>query len=275
VTATTEAELVAEHEAAVGRAITAMRESLYQAVRLNDHAAAGLYSRYHFHRVFRRVTGTTPARYLAGLRMQRAKYLLAATDHRVTAISGMVGYESLGTFTTQFGRLVGVSPGRFRQLVDRCGSGRLGDLRLPQHGTPVELCARSAPADSPDWTTFVGLFAENQLCGTSPSVAVLPLLPPGLLARCRGQDGAGVVLALAVPNHTRLADLAIGCLDGALVNTVGPVGAAVCDDRRTDAVHLHLRPLRPLDPPVVSVAPARLVAATHDRVASRPSDLLA
>jgi AraC family transcriptional regulator len=246
------ADLMAEHEAAVSRAIAAMRDSLFDVVRLDDHAAAGMYSRFHFHRVFRQVTGTTPARFLAGLRMQQAKHLLASTEHTVTTISGLVGYESLGTFTTQFGRLVGVPPGRFRQLVDWCAADRrLGQLDLPT-GTPdLRMCRRSAAVNRPDWTTFVGLFPDGQPAGAPAAMAIVPCMSPELRHRLGRTDPSMAALAVSVPGWTRLVDLAVGQLDE---SWRGQASARVCDDLTRDAVHLHLRPSRPVDPPMVSAA---------------------
>lgn len=271
-TAQTGPDLTAEHEAAVGRAISAMRQSLYQAVRLDDHAAAGLYSRYHFHRVFRQVTGTTPARYLAGLRMQRAKQLLAGSDLTVTTISGMVGYESLGTFTTQFGRLVGVSPGRFRQLAEWCRTRTtLHDLELAS--TPPEsLCRRSGMADPGEWTVFAGLFEDGRLSGAPVAFALLPRLTGQLLHRFQTAQPPLAALALAVPSRTRLVDLALGSLPEILV---GPASVPVCDDLGRGRLHVHLRPLRELDPPAVSAAAVQYLTAIPTGEAARPRSLAA
>ena len=151
----------ADHEAAVRRAIAGMQAMLFEPLRLEHVAAAAIYSPFHFHRTFRQITSTTPARFLASLRMQRAKQLLADTDLTVTVISGLVGYESLGTFTTQFGRLVGTSPGRFRHLVDRCGTDlRLSDLDLGSFlpGRLPVLCSAPDGVRLECRTTIIGLF---------------------------------------------------------------------------------------------------------------------
>ena len=48
-------------------------------------------------------------------RIERAMTLLRRGDLSVTEVCFAVGYGSLGTFTTRFTELVGVSPGRYRR----------------------------------------------------------------------------------------------------------------------------------------------------------------
>ncbi|MET8092249.1 helix-turn-helix transcriptional regulator [Micromonospora sp. NPDC005220] len=91
-----------------------MRQHLDEPHRLHDIARASLMSPFHFHRVFRMLTAATPGRFLTAVRMAEAKRRLLCDDASATDISMAVGYSSFGTFTTQFTRLVGMSPGRFR-----------------------------------------------------------------------------------------------------------------------------------------------------------------
>src|SRR6476619_1111248 len=72
-------------------------------------------SRFHFNRVCREITGLPPVRFHTALRIAAAKRLLLTTDMSVTEVSLEVGYQSLGTFTTHFHELVGVSPRTLRR----------------------------------------------------------------------------------------------------------------------------------------------------------------
>ena len=75
--------------------------------------AAGL-SRAHFSREFRQAFGETPHQYLLTRRLERAAALLRNTDRPVTEICFTVGLSSLGSFTTSFRRIYGVSPLAYR-----------------------------------------------------------------------------------------------------------------------------------------------------------------
>jgi AraC-like DNA-binding protein len=85
-------------------------------------AAAGL-SRAHFIREFRRTFGESPHGYLLTRRLERAAALLRDTDRQIADICLSVGLTSLGSFTTSFKRMFGVSPaayrGRFPPAADR------------------------------------------------------------------------------------------------------------------------------------------------------------
>lgn len=105
---------------AIERAIAAMWINYHESLSLDDLAESAILSKYYFSRVFREVTETTPGRFLAAIRLFRAKCLLRETALNVTDIAYMVGYNSLGTFTTRFTRSVGTSPARFRALSHSC-----------------------------------------------------------------------------------------------------------------------------------------------------------
>jgi AraC-like DNA-binding protein len=75
--------------------------------------AAG-YSRYHFIRLFSAVYNQTPHQYLVRRRINRAKELLRSTDMPITDICVQIGFESLGSFSTLFRRVVGLAPGAYR-----------------------------------------------------------------------------------------------------------------------------------------------------------------
>lgn len=59
--------------------------------------------------------GESPYQYLMTRRIERAMMLLRTTQLPVTDVSIAVGYGSLGTFSTRFRELVGVSPTDYRE----------------------------------------------------------------------------------------------------------------------------------------------------------------
>lgn len=73
------------------------------------HMSAG-----HLSREFKRAYGESPYSYLMTRRIERAMALLRRGGLSVTEVCFAVGCSSLGTFSTRFTELVGVSPSVYR-----------------------------------------------------------------------------------------------------------------------------------------------------------------
>ena len=83
-------------------------------IRLQDLAATARMSKYHFLRVFRRVTGVTPYQYLLSARMRRAALELASSRRPVLAIALDSGFGDLSTFNQRFRAAFGATPTQYR-----------------------------------------------------------------------------------------------------------------------------------------------------------------
>ena len=79
-------------------------------------ARTAVMSSGHFSRSFREAYGETPYSYLMTRRIERAMTLLRRGDLSVTEVCFEVGCSSLGTFSTRFAELVGMSPSAYRAL---------------------------------------------------------------------------------------------------------------------------------------------------------------
>lgn len=71
----------------------------------------------HLSRQFRQAYGESPYSYLMTRRIERAMALLRGTELSVTDICFAVGCSSLGTFSTRFSELVGMSPSAYRRAI--------------------------------------------------------------------------------------------------------------------------------------------------------------
>lgn len=244
------------------RAIDSMRAGLAGPLSLADLARAGRYSPFHFHRIFREVTGVTPARFLAGLRMAEARRLLMHTGVTVAEVSRRVGYVSLGTFTTQFGRLVGLAPHRFRQLMRELREMTVGSLLAaapaPTAATPgrctlalagdahwpalviAGLCPAGSLGDGPGWWTIASGTRQVRL----------PVQP------AFGNYSAVVVV---VPAQARLTDAFVDEVAGSFLIGLTHVTFPLTEERAL-AVPVALRGPRTTDPPVLATAPVRWLA---------------
>lgn len=88
----------------------------FESLSVADLAAAAGLSKAYFSRLFTRTFGESPHQYLLTRRLERAAALLRATDWTVAAICYAVGAESVGSFTTSFGRMFGRTPLAYRAM---------------------------------------------------------------------------------------------------------------------------------------------------------------
>jgi AraC-like DNA-binding protein len=106
------------------------------------HMSAG-----HLSRQFKLAYGESPYSYLMTRRIERAMALLRRGDLSVTDICFTVGCASLGTFTTRFTELVGMSPGTYR-LQEANATIGIPSCMAKQVTRPVRN--REAPPDGSD-----------------------------------------------------------------------------------------------------------------------------
>jgi len=108
----TEPALAEQHAAAVAKACQ-MIEAAEDMPNLDALAAAVGMSRFHFHRVFKTLTGVTPKAYAAAHRAQRVRDELSRTDTVTEAIYG-AGFHSNGRFYATSSEVLGMTPTSFR-----------------------------------------------------------------------------------------------------------------------------------------------------------------
>jgi hypothetical protein len=71
----------------------------------------------HFARRFRQATGMSSHAYVTGRRVAKARAALADGRHGLAQVALDCGFSSQAHLTTVFGQAVGLTPGRYRQLL--------------------------------------------------------------------------------------------------------------------------------------------------------------
>jgi AraC family transcriptional regulator len=244
---------------AVERATVLIRERYAEPLTLADLAEAAIMSRFHFSRLFRQTTGISPGRFLTAVRLHEAKRLLLTTSISVADISCMVGYTSLGTFTTRFTECVGVSPGKFRRLAE---TGLLDPVQPPPltkqpagslTGTlRVERGLSSGPI-------FMGIFDRPIPQGKPDACLTVPALGDWLMDPV--PEGVWYVMAVTLHHPQAHFPHPATLEHPILVGSSGPVRirlGGLCN------VDLTLHALRPTDPPILLTLPSLLNLPTRD-----------
>ena len=192
-------DLLDSQSQAIACAIEAMHTHLHEPLILEDLAAVAHLSPSHFNHVFRRLIGIPPGEFLAALRFQTARRLLLTTSLSVTDICFEVGYSSLGTFTSRFTLLVGLSPRLLRQRAYEFEPPPLAqtEFRPPMSSYTLRktiLRGRISVPTTFQGTIYVGLFRGP--------------IPQGMPVCCTKLSAPGFYLLSGIPNgvyHLRAA----------------------------------------------------------------------
>lgn len=227
-----------------------MRSSIAEPLRLDEMARQAGYSRFHFDRIFRSVTGLPAGAFQSALRIEAAKSRLLESDLTITQICLEIGYESVGSFTSRFTRSVGVSPTAFRafaqQLAHADVTALLGQaFTAPQPSGPLTGTVHGS--QSADAFVWIGLFHKGMPEG--PPIAGVLRRGDGVFEMASVQDA---------PYHVLCASVAPGAnwrtylLSGEHVR-VGTSGlVAVRNGLFAWPPALELRALRQIDPPILA-----------------------
>jgi AraC family transcriptional regulator len=84
-------------------------------LRLDELADMAAMSRFHWHRVFRAVTGETLAEAVRRIRMGQAAYWLISTGWPMDQVARASGYPNLQSFTRTFAETHGLPPAAYRK----------------------------------------------------------------------------------------------------------------------------------------------------------------
>src|SRR5215471_17383987 len=104
-----------EYEARVNRVIDHIREHLADEMSLASLARIAAFSPFHFHRVFRSLTGETLFGFIQRLRIEKAaRALLASTDQSVLEVALDHGFSSAATFARAFRARFGMTATEWR-----------------------------------------------------------------------------------------------------------------------------------------------------------------
>lgn len=96
------------------RALEYVEAHLGETIRLQDLAAIGQLSPFHFQRMFRASYGVSPHGWVAHRRVERAKSMLRGTDP-IAQIASACGFSSQSHMTRAFKLGTGVTPSAYRQ----------------------------------------------------------------------------------------------------------------------------------------------------------------
>lgn len=99
------------------RVLTYIEANMHQDIGLSELASSVSLSEHYFTAAFKSTLGMPPYRYLLHRRVERAKELLLEADLPPAKIAEEVGFSSQSQFTTNFRKIVGTTPARYRRVA--------------------------------------------------------------------------------------------------------------------------------------------------------------
>lgn len=85
-----------------------LRQHLSERIHMKNLVQLSRWSEKKIGRMFVRYTGQTFGSYFQHLRIQKSCELLKQTDHKVSMIAEMVGYQDMDSFHAAFKKITGV-----------------------------------------------------------------------------------------------------------------------------------------------------------------------
>jgi AraC family transcriptional regulator len=147
-----------DYEAIVRQVIAELQRSLDDPPSFRELAARCYVSPYHFHRIFRAITGESPAEMTRRLRLERGAWQIRNTTYPISDIAFGAGYATHEAFTKAFQAGFGMAPSVFRSGLRDCPGIRTANgvhfhpdgmtrFHLPKNpGDPMQLDVVDVPA---------------------------------------------------------------------------------------------------------------------------------
>lgn len=107
-------DLLAVNHKGVANSLRFIWEHAHEPISVKDLVGVAAMSRRGLHKAFLDAVGRTPGQELQRVRIERAKRLLADTDHKVEVVASMCGYQSANSFCVAFKQAAGLSPKQYR-----------------------------------------------------------------------------------------------------------------------------------------------------------------
>jgi AraC family transcriptional regulator len=216
----------ADYDERILRAQNYLSEHLDEEPRLDDLAAVACFSPFHFHRVFRGMTGETVGAYSRRLRLQRAATQLRQGDQPVTRIAMHAGYDSAEGFSRAFREQFGCAPSEWREsATPRATPAQQLEVRITHRPAMYVACIRHVgPYDEigPVFSRLMSWAAPRGLLSGAFYMVGMPYDDPDVTHPSQIRCDASLVVSRPVNGVGDIRTIVLPERDYAVVRHLGP-----------------------------------------------------
>ena len=98
------------------KVILYIEKNYNQTLTLEELSKVASFSKYHFHRIFKSITGETIGEYIRRVRLQNSTHKLSTSKLNITQIALDIGYETNASFSKAFKERFGITPKEFAKI---------------------------------------------------------------------------------------------------------------------------------------------------------------
>ena len=114
-----------KHADVIYKSLNYIAQNYMKKISLEDVAAAVYLSHSYFSKIFKEETGINFVTYLNNYRISVSKNLLMDNSIDIVDVSNLVGYEDQSYFSKRFKKLIGITPGKFRESRGQIKSNKI------------------------------------------------------------------------------------------------------------------------------------------------------
>ena len=100
-------------------AIRYIEKHITSEIFIDDIAKIGKLSKFHFCRIFKKIIGMSPMKFVIFMRIQKAKELLRIDTITISKVSAEVGFNDISNFNRYFKQFTNVTPSAYKRMVKK------------------------------------------------------------------------------------------------------------------------------------------------------------
>lgn len=221
------------YETRLRRVIDYIYDHADEDLSLDTLADVAAMSRFHWHRVFRAMTGETCAQAVRRVRLQRAGFMLVRAEDPIAEVARACGLGNQASFTRAFTEAYGISPARFRErgtlspltLRKQIEDQTMYDVTIentPAHRVVAHLHQGDYAKIARAFEQLSALLTARNLWPQAKGMAGIYYDDPSTTPEADLRSHAGVVVAEDLPVPEGLEEVTLGASRTARLRLKGP-----------------------------------------------------